>query len=99
MDRRMKDGYSCDNILTQLHMYMASIGEAMQSEFAASIISRFCFADFFTFSLRRTIRCAVTVGDAHYKREKNNVDLVAAFCLAIGTSIINLALHGGNVIE
>jgi hypothetical protein len=49
---------------------------------------------------RKAIRCAVTVGvRAHYMREKNNMDLVAAFCLFIRTSLINFALHGGNVIE
>jgi hypothetical protein len=37
-----------------------------------------------------------SMGNGQYKRRKNNIDLVAAFCLLMGTSPINFALLGSR---
>jgi hypothetical protein len=88
MFRRIKDWNFC-----------SSIWEQVNAAIIASIIYRLCFADFFY------VRCAspinagqlgTPVGNAYYKREKNNLDLVAAFCLFMRTSPINFALLSGN---
>jgi hypothetical protein len=71
----------------------------MGSKFAASIIFKFYFADFF--SGRRASpndagSFGASISSARYKREEKSMRRAAAFCLFMGTSPINFGLLGAN---
>jgi hypothetical protein len=70
----------------------------MGSKFAASIISKFYIADFFSVrsaSPNNAGLFGASIGSARYKREKKYAP-AAVFCLFMGTSPINFGLLGGN---